>query len=162
MPTRARNNARRGKPVDEPKPPKRPRGRPRTEISWSVVDKLCAIHCTLQEISDVIDVPLATIEHAIQRDFGTTFRAYYLKKTARGKMSLRRAQYESAVGRDAVFDSKGRIITPAVKPTPDMQKWLGIQWLGQTPEGTPDRDDEQENFDDDADSAPMPADAVVR
>jgi hypothetical protein len=140
-------------------------GRPPTPVDWLMIDKLCAIHCTLAEISYITDMPLASLEYVIRRDFSMSFREYFLKKSARGKMSLRRAQYEQAVGRPIVYDSKGRRVQSEVRPTPDMQKWLGIQWLNQTLTGMPDPDAEQENFDDD-DSAVTPAalpdDPIVR
>lgn len=157
MATRSTKRDRSEKPESTRHEQKPPRGRPRTIVNWATFDKLCAIHCTLQEISDVMEIPMNTLEGAIKRDFHTTFANHFRTKSARGKMSLRRAQYESAVGRPAVFDSKGRIVQPAVKPTPDMQKWLGVQWLGQTPDGSPDPNSELENYDDD-----MPADAVAR
>ena len=89
-------------------------GRPRKEIDQSIFENLCQIFCTQEEIADVFECSIDTINRWCKRTFGETFADTYKKKSARGKMSLRRWQYESA---------KNGNVT--------MQIWLGKQYLGQ-------------------------------
>lgn len=162
MPAPARKKAGRNK-AGKQSPGAGPKlGRPATVIPWDMVDRMCAIHCTMQEIADVLDIPLSTLENGVKRDFHTTMREYFRKKSAHGKMSLRRSQYEQAVGRPNVYDSKGRVTHPFIRPTWPASQWLGRQWLNQTDDGTPEPESEFENYDDDAGATPLPADIIAR
>ncbi len=93
----------------------RPRGRPRAEIQKNSFESLCALQCTLEEISAFFGVSDMTIESWCKREYKANFLDVFKKKSAAGKMSLRREQWRSA--------EKGNVT---------MQIWLGKQWLGQT------------------------------
>lgn len=107
-----------------PKDASKKMGRPQVDINWKQLNKLCFMQCTLSEIADWFECSNDTIERRIKKEFGMTFAAYFKKRSARGKMALRRAQFQSAV----------------FKKNVTMQIWLGKQYLGQKePEtGTPD------------------------
>jgi hypothetical protein len=94
--------------------------RPRKELNWIELDKLCAIHATRKEIADWFECSEDTIERRCQEEFGISFASYYDQKAVNGKMSLRRKQYEQAMSGNTT-----------------MLLWLGKQYLGQS--------DKQEN-----------------
>ena len=81
--------------------------RPKIEIDAEQVEKLAMLHCTNVEMADFFGVDEATIRR--------NFAEIITKGKANGKMSLRRAQYNSAI--------KNGNVT--------MQIWLGKQILGQ-------------------------------
>ena len=88
-------------------------GRPRIEISKEYFEGLCAIQCTLGEISQVLKVSEDTIERWCKREFNEGFAEVYKKYSAAGKASLRRKQFKLAERNAA------------------MAIWLGKQYLGQ-------------------------------
>lgn len=88
--------------------------RPKKIIDWEMVKKLCAIHCTGEEIANIVDVSYDTLERHIKTEFKMGFAEYYKKHSASGKMSLRRKQYEVAMAGNT-----------------SMLIWLGKQHLGQ-------------------------------
>lgn len=97
---------------------KNPNGRPKgttIPIDWDMVDKMCAIRCTGEEIASLLDISYDTLERACQREKGKLFADYTAQKAANGHMSLRRKQYTSAMD--------GNV---------PMLIWLGKNWLGQT------------------------------
>lgn len=71
--------------------------RPKKEIDWEMVDKLCAIHCTGEEIASILDVSYDTLQRRCQEEHECGFADYYKKASASGKMSLRRKQYDVAM-----------------------------------------------------------------
>lgn len=89
-------------------------GRPRKEIDAESFEKLCMMHCTLIEIADFFDVSEDTIERWCKRNYSKSFAEVIKKKSGKGKISLRRLQWQAA--------ENGNIT---------MQIWLGKQWLGQ-------------------------------
>ena len=89
-------------------------GRPKKEINIDVFENLCGIFCTQEEIADVFDCSIDTINRWCKRTYGTTFAETYKKKCANGKMSLRRWQMQSA--------KNGNV---------SMQIFLGKVYLGQ-------------------------------
>ena len=91
-------------------------GRPLTEIDWDEFDKLCALQCTQVEIADWFGCTDDTIQTAVKREKGVGFSEYYKRKSSKGLISLRRAQY--------LLATEGR--------NPTMLIWLGKQHLGQT------------------------------
>ena len=93
-------------------------GRPLIQIDWEEFDRLCEIQCTLTEIAHVLGVSEDTVERACKRDHKRAFAEHYAIKSTVGRKSLRRAQYDTAMG-----GGKGAVA---------MQIWLGKQWLGQT------------------------------
>jgi AraC-like DNA-binding protein len=88
-------------------------GRPQIKINWDVVDKLCGIFCTLEEIAAFCECSEDTIEKAVIKEKGMKFKDYYKIKCMKGKISLRRMQYKQA------------------EKNPTMAIWLGKQFLGQ-------------------------------
>lgn len=89
-------------------------GRPRVEIDYHQLDKLCAMHCTGEECASILDINYDTLNSALKRDEHGGFSEYYTKKSALGKASLRRTQFKVAESGSAA-----------------MLIWLGKQWLGQ-------------------------------
>lgn len=90
-------------------------GRPQIKIDWDQFDKLCGLQCTLNEISSWFDCSEDTIERSVKREKGITFAEYFEQKASKGKVSLRRKQYELAMAGDRV-----------------MLIWLGKQYLKQS------------------------------
>lgn len=80
--------------------------RPTKKIDPELLDKLAAIHCTMEEMAAVFDCSVDTLE----RRFADVIK----KGKAKGRASLRRLQYESA--------QKGNT---------GMLVWLGKQLLNQ-------------------------------
>lgn len=72
------------------------RGRPRIEIDKEAFEKLCVLHCTLIEIAGFFNCSEDTIENWCKREYGEIFSDVYKKKSAGGKISLRRWQFKSA------------------------------------------------------------------
>lgn len=109
--------------------------RPRKPIDADLVEKLAAIHCTLDEIALICGCSHDTIERR--------FASIIAKGKATGKTSLRKLQWESA--------QKGNVV---------MQIWLGKQILGQKDESAVVVEDVTLNLkighDDDGDSEPQP------
>lgn len=94
-------------------------GRPIKEIDKEAFEKLCAIMCTQVDIAGFFDVSVDTIERFCQRTYKATFAEIYKSKSAFGKVSLRRKQYEVAMS--------GNV---------PLLIWLGKQHLGQTEKQT--------------------------
>ena len=88
--------------------------RPRIEIDREQFEKLCALHCTLEEISGFFNCSEDTIERWCKREYKTSYADIYRQKRSAGRISLRRSQYRMA------------------ETNPTMAIWLGKQWLGQT------------------------------
>lgn len=82
-------------------------GRPKKQIDPEVLKKLCAIHCSWDEISDIMQVDRRTLE----RRFAQAIQ----EGRSQGKMSLRRKRYEVAMN--------GNV---------PMLIWLSKQILGET------------------------------
>lgn len=90
-------------------------GRPKVIIDWATVEKLCALHCTGEEISSFLKIDYDTLVAAIKREHKCSFSEYFKKHSAGGKLSLRRKQFEVA--------QSGNV---------SMLIWLGKQYLAQT------------------------------
>lgn len=88
--------------------------RPRKEINWDEFDKLCAIQCTQVEIANWFECSVDTIERAVKRTHKVGFAEYYIQKADKGKISLRRQQWQLALKGDKT-----------------MLIWLGKQHLEQ-------------------------------
>ncbi len=65
-------------------------GRPKKEIDYDTVEKLASIMCTQDEIAEFLEISTRTL----QRD--DEFCRLYKKGIDKGKMSLRRHQFELA------------------------------------------------------------------
>ena len=90
-------------------------GRPKIKVDLETAEKLAALHCTGEEIASVLKISYDTLVRCINETDGTGFAEWFKKHSASGKVSLRRAQYKSAMG--------GNV---------PMLIWLGKQYLGQT------------------------------
>ncbi len=90
-------------------------GRPRIEIDFEELDKLCALQCTQEEIAGWFECSIDTIEARIKERYDMTFPEYFAVKRQGGKISLRRKQYEVAM-----------------RGNTTMLIWLGKQYLSQT------------------------------
>lgn len=88
-------------------------GRPKKQINQQQFEAMCAIQCTQAEICDVLDVTDKPLNNWCKETYGCGFSEIYKKKSASGKMSLRRYQ----------FDLAKRNATMAI--------WLGKQYLDQ-------------------------------
>jgi len=89
-------------------------GRPEVSIDWGEFEKLCQMHCTLEELAGWFGCHANTIEVAVKREHGIGFREYLGQKAGVGKVSLRRAQWQKALAGDKT-----------------MLIWMGKQHLGQ-------------------------------
>lgn len=103
--------------------------RPRKEIDWADVEKLCALQCTQEEVAQFCQVTVDTLNSRCKDEQGMSFSEFFDLKRGTGKVSLRRAQWQLA--------HKGNAT---------MLIWLGKQYLGQRdralhehsgPDGTP-------------------------
>lgn len=90
-------------------------GRPRKEIDWDDFDRLALIQCTLREIAAWFDVSEDTIEARVKETHGVTFAEHLAQRSCKGKVSLRRKQYQAAMGGNTA-----------------LLIFLGKQWLGQS------------------------------
>ncbi|MCP4493085.1 MAG: hypothetical protein GY820_38170 [Gammaproteobacteria bacterium] len=89
-------------------------GRPRKVIDYKLLDNLCSILCTGEEIASILGVHFDSLDRILKRDKKIGFTDYYKNKSAQGKTSLRRAQFKIAI-----------------KGNPTMLIWMGKQYLGQ-------------------------------
>ena len=89
-------------------------GRPRIEIDFEMLEKLCELHCTRDEICNFLKVNDETLSARISEQGYDSFSTYYKKHLGGGKISLRRLQWKAA--------NEGSV---------PMLIWLGKQVLGQ-------------------------------
>ena len=90
-------------------------GRPPIIVDWSIVDAMCAIHCTGPEIAAVTGVSEDSLTRKCKQQHKILFAEYIRQKSLKGKASLRRRQWKAADAGDRT-----------------MLVWLGKQWLEQT------------------------------
>lgn len=88
--------------------------RPRTEIDQKQFESLCGLQCTQEEIASFFHCSEDTVTRWCKRTYGTSFAEVYKKKSANGKISLRRAQFRLA------------------EKNASMAIFLGKQYLGQS------------------------------
>ena len=81
-------------------------GRPKKELDTDLIEKLASIFCTNEEIASVVGCHADTL--------ADNFSDHIKKGKEKGKMSLRRRQYEKAMSGHTT-----------------MLIWLGKQYLGQ-------------------------------
>lgn len=86
-----------------------------TEIDYTKLDAMCAIHCTGEECSAILGMDYDTLNRRLKQEGHGGFTDYFKIKGSAGKMSLRRKQYDLAM-----------------TGNPTMLIWLGKQWLEQT------------------------------
>lgn len=88
--------------------------RPKIEVNWPEVDKLCALQATHSEISQFLGISEDTLSRRCKEDHKISFADYIEQKRGVGKVSLRRSQW--------LLAQKGNAT---------MLIWLGKQYLGQ-------------------------------
>lgn len=74
-------------------------GRPTIELTdkdWKTLEGLCELHCTGEECAGILDIDYDTLNARIHDRFGISFSEYFSKKSAPGKISLRRMQFAKA------------------------------------------------------------------
>jgi len=91
-------------------------GRAKKPVDFAALDKLLAMQGTAEECAGVLNVSVDTLDARVREKFGITFAEYAAPRRASGRMSLRRAQFVTAVQ----------------KQNPTMLIWLGKNVLGQT------------------------------
>ena len=72
------------------------RGRPRIEINQTEFEKLCAMQCTMKEISGFFNCSEDTIERWCERTYSMNFADIFAQKRGTGQISLRRSQFNLA------------------------------------------------------------------
>lgn len=87
--------------------------RPRIKIEKRDFEKLCEMLCTLEEIAGFFECSSDTIERWCKREYGKSFADISYIKQSRGKIALRRYQFELA------------------KKNARMAIWLGVEYLNQ-------------------------------
>jgi hypothetical protein len=100
------------RPIRGPAPGER--GRPSVQIEPKEFEVLCKVHATLEEIAGYFMCSDDTIENFAVQNYGMIFSEIHKKLAGAGKVSLRRAQMQTAL-----------------KGNPTMQIWCGKQLLGQ-------------------------------
>jgi transcriptional regulator with XRE-family HTH domain len=89
-------------------------GRPKIEIDWKILDELCRLQCTQEEIAEYMGISVDSLERIAKREKGESFAEYFNKRRKVGFVSIRRKQYQLAM--------QGNVT---------MLIWLGKNWLGQ-------------------------------
>lgn len=104
--------------------------RPRKEIDQEQFEKLCGLQCTKEEICSFFGLTDKTLESWCRRTYRAGFSEVFAQKRGKGKISLRRYQFELA------------------KKNANMAIWLGKQYLAQKdkPEDAIDTEDAEAYF----------------
>lgn len=95
-------------------------GRPKIEIDKKIFEQLCKMQCTEREVAGVFECSEDTVNEWCKKHYRDehgkrmTFADVRLMYADAGKVSLRRMQWKHA------------------ERSPDMAKWLGKQYLGQS------------------------------
>lgn len=79
---------------------KNKRGRRKIDIDLEEVKKLCELHCTAEEIASFFDIDFSTLKRRIQECGYGNFEQYYAKNVRKGKVALRRKQWDLAMDGD--------------------------------------------------------------
>lgn len=93
-------------------------GRPAIEIDKNHFESLCGLQCTLPEIADFFSCSEDTIERWCRRTYNDSFAEVFKKKSGKGRISIRRAQFKLA------------------EKNASMAIWLGKNYLGQSDEAS--------------------------
>jgi len=89
-------------------------GRPKKNIDFHQLKKLCEMHCTQEEACSFFEMDDKTLSARIKEAEYDNFSEFFKKHSGMGKISLRRLQFKSA--------NNGSV---------PMQIWLGKNILGQ-------------------------------
>jgi hypothetical protein len=108
-------------------------GESRFHFSWDEFDKLCALHCTLEEIAGFFNVAMSTVEARVQETYGVSFHERFKLKSSLGRVSLRRKQYERAMQGDKTMlkhlgehwlDQRTKFVEGEATPAAALVQWL--------------------------------------
>ena len=89
--------------------------RPRKEIDFDELEKLCHICCTAEEIANWFHCSVDTLDRRIKEEYEIGFAEYYKQNKSGGKISIRRKQFQTAMSGNVA-----------------MLIWLGKNNLGQS------------------------------
>lgn len=87
--------------------------RPLKEIDQKQFENLCGLQCTEEEICGWFDITDKTLNSWCKRTYNQSFSEVFRQKRSKGKISLRRHQFQLA------------------EKNANMAIWLGKQYLGQ-------------------------------
>jgi len=73
-------------------------GRPKKAFDLDQFEKLCALHCTKEEIAAWFDFSEDTLEARMKEHYDSTFSVVFRQKRSGGRVSLRRKMMEGAMG----------------------------------------------------------------
>lgn len=121
-------------------------GAPEKPVNWDTVKKLIGLGCTGKEIAGFLDIGYSTLARRCKDHYGVAFDDYIKSNKAAYRVSLRRAQYLSAMGEKTTVRKRVTYIDPnrghveevteqevyLTPPSITMQIWLGKNELGQT------------------------------
>ena len=71
-------------------------GRPKIQIDKKAFENMCGIQCTKNEICDILDIDEKTLTRWCKETYNMGFSDIYKKKSSKGKISLRRMQFQLA------------------------------------------------------------------
>lgn len=71
-------------------------GAPKKEIGQKEFENLCALQCTQKEICSFFDITDKTLNRWCKDTYGLTYSDVYPQKAEKGKISLRRKQFQIA------------------------------------------------------------------
>lgn len=103
--------------------------RPRKEIDQKQFEQLCGLQCTKLEICEWFGITDKTLETWCKRTYKAGFSEIFAKKRSKGKVSLRRMQFQLA------------------EKNATMALWLGKQYLGQRDDPISEEKEDQNNED---------------
>lgn len=86
---------------------------PKPKVDKREFEKLCALQCTLLEFASWFDCDETTIENFCHQEYGMKFSEVFKLKRGKGRISLRRSQWQLA------------------EKNASMAIFLGKQYLGQ-------------------------------
>lgn len=103
-------------------------GRPHTDVDMDQVIECCKHLCTKEETAAICRVSADTLDLRL-KDLNPpmSWTEFYDQHASDGKMSLRRALFDSALGKDRKT-IKGKIVR--IEPNITAQIWLSKQHLG--------------------------------
>ncbi|HUU30083.1 MAG TPA: hypothetical protein VM123_19940 [archaeon] len=72
-------------------------GRPQSQINYEILEELCCIQCTGEEVASVLKIDYDTLNAVLKRDGHKSFSEYFEQKKGNGRASLRRRQWKAAM-----------------------------------------------------------------
>lgn len=114
--------------------------RPRKEINQSQFESLCGLQCTKQEICDFFGLTDKTLESWCKRTYKAGFSEVFRQKRGKGKVSLRRTQWQLAEKNAsmAIFLGKQYL---GQRDVIDAEVKTGVTIINDIPRNDPDKSD---------------------